>query len=645
MRLGSNKPHLALACIAGIILTVFTLYWPSLEGPFMFDDWVNLGVIGNHQQLPIAKQIAIFVTREGTSLIDRPISRLSFYLNDNAWPSNPEGFRYTNIGIHAINAILVFWLSLRLLTLVSNETERKSNIVIAALVATAWAIHPIHVNTTAYIIQRMTLLSGTFVLGGVIIYTYGREIVNRNKKKGIILLSLSILLFLPLAFLSKQNGILLPLFIAATEFTLLQHLVGARIIKRWSLLFILTPIMFVIFLFSIKSNKYIFSWYDALPFSPTERLLTETRILFDYLVNILAPQARASSLFHDDYLVSTSILNPPITLISILALVAIVVLSIAKRKKWQLFTFATWWFLAGHLLESSIIGLELYYEHRNYIPSVGIIFSAIVGGSILLKKRRAIGILSCTCLVLLIAFVTYLNTTAWQSREILAANWYEENPDSLRTSNLMAGTLYNIGKYESARSVLEKAANAWPNSPEPPLYLLLLDCLRGKTTARSVEETLESIPQNYTHSNIAIDIIRKLQAPISDGMCPPLTLRDIDAILKHMLKNPIVDKHNKSRKWKQLTYSLYLERARNYASRRNLNKAMHFADLAYSVKPNPDILSQQATWLASAGLYKESTSVAKRALVLSRKQAVLDYINPHEKNLLDLISALEQRGN
>ena len=633
----------AVAGLAAVVAAVFALYWPSLQGPFMFDDWVNLGVLGAHQDLPIAKQILVFITREGASFIDRPLSRLSFYLNDTAWPSDPASFRLTNISIHALNSVLVWWLCLRLLTLYQPAMALRTKLLLVSLIALIWAIHPIQVNTVAYVIQRMTLLSGTFVLGGLITYTYGREMIQAHKAKGLLVMSLALIVFLPLAFLSKQNGILLLLFIAVTEYTLFERLPGRTWANRWSIPFLLAPTLLVLLALTLKADDKVFSWYDAMPFTPVERLMTESRILFDYIGGMLLPRARTSSLFHDDYLVSHSLLDPPSTLIAILALLLVVAVSLVKRKQWPLLAFSCGWFLAGHLLESSIIGLELYYEHRNYIPSLGIIFGIVTGAWTLLHNKPATTTLLASGMVALLAFITWMNTSAWESRETLVTNWYQENPASLRTANLMAGMLNDKGDYESARAVLLKAENDWPRNPEPPLLLLLLDCVNKQVDSDSVGQAIASIPTNYTHSNIAANIIEKLHAPIMAGQCPPLSLDDLDRLLEHMLKNPKIQAKDKSRKWRSLGYNLFFWKARLAAEQRDLSKAMHYADLANKITPNPDLMTLQAAWLASAGLDREALSVARRALALSRQDALFDYLNPYEDNLKNLVSTLEQK--
>jgi len=610
----------------------------------MFDDWVNLGSLQNNPQLNLSQRALIFITREGTTFLARPLSLLSFYLNDISWPSNPEGFRYTNISIHALNSILIFWLTLRILHLSHSKILHDHNYIIAAAVALMWALHPIHVNSVAYVIQRMTLLSATFVLGGVITYTYGRELIHQQIiRKGLIYMSLAIILFLPLAFFCKQNGVLLPLFILIIEHTLFSKPKEKKIVRSWSIPFLALPIIAVVSALIYKAHEKVFSWYDALTYTPAERLMTESRILFDYLNTIILPKARTSSLFHDNFPISHSLTDPISTLPAIVLILIAFFIAIYKRQKWPFLSFAILWFLAGHLLESSIIGLELYYEHRNYIPSYGIILAiAVSAGTLLINKKIILSSLAIMYLSLFV-FVTQMNTSIWGNKAELISNWYTENPGSLRTANAMTGLLQQIGKYEDARKVIINAENNWPNSPEPPLFLLLLDCVNNNVSANAIQRTINAIPREYDHSNIALDIVEKLHKQIKRNNCPPLKLEDLTAIILHLLENSNTKNKDASAKWKIVTHNLYFWLARIASEQGDLNKAMQYADAANNVKPSVSLKTLQAFWLASAGLNKEALVFAREALQLSDRLALIKYANPQREKIINLINTLKSK--
>src|SRR5690606_30816836 len=112
--------------------------------------------------------------------------------------------------------------------------------------------------------------------------------------------------------------------------------------------------------------------YATRNFDLGERLLTEGRVLVDYLHWTLLPDLSQLSLYHDAYPVSHGLLNPPATLWSILILGALIITTLRLKKGRPLMALGLAWFFCAHLLTATIWPLELVYEHRNYFASFGL---------------------------------------------------------------------------------------------------------------------------------------------------------------------------------------------------------------------------------------------------------------------------------
>src|SRR3546814_902550 len=164
----------AIICILlpGILTICFWLYSPGLHGPFVFDDWANLPALngfgdGIHRGLTFWW----YVLGNNSGPLGRPLSMLSFLINDSAWPSDPYSFKYTNLLLHLLNGVLVF-ACLRSLLHRCSFTAFKAELI-AVLTAAIWLLHPIHTATVLQVVQRMTLLSSLFILLGVLSYLNG----------------------------------------------------------------------------------------------------------------------------------------------------------------------------------------------------------------------------------------------------------------------------------------------------------------------------------------------------------------------------------------------------------------------------------------------------------------------------------------
>jgi hypothetical protein len=107
------------------------------------------------------------------------------------------------------------------------------------------------------------------------------------------------------------------------------------------------------------------------------RLLSEARIIVDYIVWTLLPTPDALSFYHDDFQISTGLLKPWTTLASIVALAALLALAIWLRQRQPLAALGIALFLGCQLLTGTILPLELIYEHRNYFASFGLLLTVI----------------------------------------------------------------------------------------------------------------------------------------------------------------------------------------------------------------------------------------------------------------------------
>jgi protein O-mannosyl-transferase len=175
-----------------------------------------------------------------------------------------------------------------------------------------------------------------------------------------------------------------------------------------------------------------------------ERLLTQPRVLLFYLSQLFYPVPFRLSIEHDIAL-STSALHPWSTLPSMLAVVFLIALAIKKYRSWPFLSFGVLFFFLNHLIESSIIPLELVFEHRNYIPSMFLFVPLASGLCAILDycrlRRRRMYPLFATFILLLIFCLgtgTYVRNMAWESPETLWTDAARKAPSSGRALAYLA---------------------------------------------------------------------------------------------------------------------------------------------------------------------------------------------------------------
>jgi hypothetical protein len=215
----------------------------------------------------------------------------------------------------------------------------------------------------------MASMAGMFYLLSMVLYIQGR--LSPGKIRSIYFGGM-VLAYL-LGVFSKENAAILPLFIALYEFYFFQNLdLSARGRKILILLggILLGLLVFGIILWGKRYIELSIAGYQYRKFTLLERVLTQSRVVLYYLTLLIYPHPSRLNLDYD-FPVSKTILDPPTTILSILIITGLIGYSFWVAKKRPVLSFFILWYFGNLVIESSIFPLEMVYEHRLYLPSVG----------------------------------------------------------------------------------------------------------------------------------------------------------------------------------------------------------------------------------------------------------------------------------
>ena len=459
-----------LVILAALLLTV-ACYWPGLQGGFLFDDTPNLQDLGAYGGVTEWEGLKSFVLGGFSGPAGRPLSLLSFLLDDNAWPSQAARFKPTNLAIHLLCGLLLAWATLLVLRLYGLPEQRAQWYAVFSV--TCWMLHPFLVSTTLYVVQRMAQLAALFVFAGLVGYLHGRHLLPTRPRAAYLWMGGSLTIGTLLAVLSKENGALLPLLVGIIEVCAPRRDQSMRPAPGFRAVFIWLPALAVL--------GYLASTIDFSPdpwptrgFNQVERLLSEPRILWDYLGNLFLPRIEGQGLYRDDLVISRGPFTPVSTLPAVLGLLALLTAAIALRRRWPLFSLAVLFFLAGHLLESTVLGLELYFEHRNYLPAA-FLFLPMASGLHTLgqSSRKAIPAGIAVLIVALLAFLTWNRAQLWADSDRLQLYWATSATNSPRAQNAVAAYYIRQGLIDDAQRQIQEAAERLPDSSLLTMRLLL----------------------------------------------------------------------------------------------------------------------------------------------------------------------------
>lgn len=392
---------------AALIVVVTLIYYPGLSGNFFFDD--NASIVDNSALKLFDGSFPSLIAASSNGIaspLGRPLSMASFALNQHFLGAVPFYFKLVNLLIHLANGVLVFLLVRQLWpSLVGGGNSFPA----AWWVTAVWLLHPINLAPVLFVVQRMTSLAAFFTLAALCLYLYGRQRVSVG---GWFAIAISLLVLWPLGILAKETALLLPLFIVICEWLVLGGFrsVPPKILGSIALVFGLAAT------WALMANwGLIASGYEFRDFGPVERLMTEARVLWFYLLQLFFPWPDLFSLHHDDFQISLGLLSPPQTLLAVGGWAVVIALAIYLRKHSPLFAFAVAWFLAAHTLESTLLPLEIAYEHRNYLASLGILLwlAALLFSSPAEKFGKVPKLVLAACFLFFVALVTALRADQW----------------------------------------------------------------------------------------------------------------------------------------------------------------------------------------------------------------------------------------
>lgn len=512
--------------IAPLMVTVLLLmlagwiYAPGQYGPALLDDRSSVLVIGDLKNNP---ELAWdYVSGDQSGPLGRPVSMASFVLEKLYLDGGLAASKQVNILLHLFNGGLVVWLFWLLLRHMAVPGYRWLALVLGA----AWLLSPLYVSTVLYIVQRMAMLSTTFMLLACISFIYWRSSLFRGRfRVGLLLL---VFANFTLAMLAKENAIVLVPILLLLEALWFQF----RDENGKIILWLRGMTLGAIALGGLGLVLILAFNYDGLAapfghryFTLDERLLTQARIVWDYVGQLYAPHVSGMGLYHDDVVVSKSLRDPASTLYAVIAWLAIaMLLPVLMIWQWgRYLALGVTWFLVGHSVESTVLPLELYFEHRNYFPGIGLFMLPGVIFALAVKywpEIKAPLLVYFACFVIWLASLTGSQVQIWSSHPLLILNHLNGHPGSFRANADMAVQMANLGNLTAAQKYSDRAfeVSTGERAGDRDIRDLALACIANRAVAPERIDSLGMVNPARPFGSVTtlLTLVRLLQ----DNTCP-----------------------------------------------------------------------------------------------------------------------------
>ncbi|WP_243041755.1 tetratricopeptide repeat protein [Dyella sedimenti] len=581
-----------------ILIIAWVAYQPGLKGDFLFDDFGNLPALGATGPIDNINAFARYITSGNADVTGRPVALATFLLDAQDWPASPASFKHTNVLIHLLNGTLLVWALLLLGRVLQLPEKISQNAAITG--AGIWLLHPFFVSTTLYIVQREAMLPATFTLLALVAWVKGyNRLLSNSRRSGLAMMGIAIMACTPLAVLSKANGALLPLLLLVVNSTILAPNASAssntiRVYRYASYLLLVIPSLLLIIWLVAKIPSSMESAAETRSWTVYQRLLSEPRVITEYLVRLAIPRSSSRGLFNDAIQASTGLMHPWTTLPCMLLIAGLIILGLRLHRTHPTWALTILFYFAGHIIESTWIPLELYYEHRNYLPATLLFWPVSIAIFTNLYPTKIQSLLAAIVLGLL-AILTRLHATQWGDGYLLANVWASINSTSTRAQANAASYEIAHGRSGLAARRLQAALAINPLDIQVPVNLIGAECKLGSVRPETIHALSYALSHAKSGSELTYHWFNDLISLARSYSCVGLDLDTAAMLLRSAQDNSYWQAlPGKRQDLDHLEGLLELAEGAPQAALNSFNRAL-------AQQPRPDAALEQAALLGSAG--------------------------------------------
>ena len=539
-----NTKYSTLLGLSIIVLIAALCYSNTLSAPFAYDD------------IPALKKIGEGIPKNPLLTL-RALPYLTLYMNYRIGGMAVTGYHLFNILVHLLASISVYFLARTILKLKLPEEAftgwTTCGSMAAFFTALLFVVHPVQTQAVTYIVQRMASMAALFYVLAILLYLQGRIRENAGVRYYPWLIGSFIAALC--AVKSKEISLTIPFMALLCEMAFFKSRTRTVVIRiaPFALAALLIPLD-VILSGSGQEAGVIQTLGTATAetgiMTRSQYLFTQFRVIAIYLRLLILPINQ-----NLDYATPISFyLSAPKNLLGLALHISLLTtafcLIIRNRHKYGvdgLLTvtgFGIFWFYLALAVESSIIPIrDVIYEHRLYLPSVGMILAAVSLAAYFMERTRmrqrlipllTVGMLSIATLAYSVA--TYNRNDFWKSGLKLWEDVVEKSPNKARPYLAvgyfkaeagmnseavnyfkkamelspgyhdarvgLAAAYLNLGRFDEARVELEKVVKASPGTADAVRLLALTYIKLGRN-----EEALRVLIDPATRNDKDYDIL------------------------------------------------------------------------------------------------------------------------------------------
>jgi Flp pilus assembly protein TadD len=446
-----NRWYIQLAIL---ILAVGASYYHSLDVPFYLDDFSSI------QENPVIYNWQGTLQELWNFAPLRIIGYLTFALDYQIHHFDVMGYHLVNIVIHLLTGIAVWGLLRGLmrtpaLAEILPQNAKNGLPLLAALI---FVLHPLQVQAVTYIVQRLASLAALFYIASMASFLQARLAHTMTPR---LLWTIACILLALLAFFTKQNTVTLPLALLLLEFVFFPKswLYIAKVAIGVFATIIVTGLIIVYVFqqhpFSLEAMQALTK--ETTTISRESYLYTQFNVLWTYIRLFFIPVGLhidydypiTNSLLYDNpsYHIIAKILHSEV-LWGMLAHLVILAVGIFSIRRFPLLAFSILFYYLAHLVESSVIPIkDVVFEHRTYLPNLGLVtLCAWLITVYLVKIHKMLALTVTVALIATLGTATWLRNEQWRDPIALWQYNVQQSPNKSRAWVILGKHLIQAGK-------------------------------------------------------------------------------------------------------------------------------------------------------------------------------------------------------
>lgn len=466
--------------LSGLILLAIVAYHNSFQGVFLLDDFYIFENRNLHRLWPLS---AVLLDT------NRPLLNLSLAINYAIGRGHAQGYHLVNLFFHVLSGMALFGFLKEIFNspLLQKRYARGASAA-AFFISAIWLIHPLNTSSVTYIIQRAEVIMGCCYL--MTLYFSVRYFATQRRG-----FAAAAILACSLGMMVKEVMITAPVMVFLTEKIFFRppfkEMHGKYFLAALAFTWLIPVLIALNYHGQFETAGF------ALPHvTVADYARNQPQVILHYMKLAFWPSRLCL-----DYLWPVFPWGPRLYLSS-LAIGCLLLLT-----AWALVRFPAWgywgvWIFVLLSVTSSFVPLQdLAFEHRMYLPLIGIIVLTVLAARKLffeknLYPRRVLAGFLGLLIISLLTGQTIRRNQFYQSSIVIWKDTVQQRPQNYRAFNELGLALMNQGRWQEAEEALHKAMAIKPQYEKPVMNMGLLKARQKKFQEAKYffERALQLIP-------------------------------------------------------------------------------------------------------------------------------------------------------